>query len=103
MAGQEPVTRERVEGLRAALTVDKPTATKNAVTQSAAPAKDARVPSRRMLTLEAELDGETVSLIVDAAPSEPGCVFIRKRDDARPRTVSASRLKLIGFASGATT
>ncbi len=108
MSDQQQVTRQRVEDLRAILASPLESATLGEMaTSSARGAASADVKhldsanrQRRLLTLQADWDGQTVAVVVDAVPSEPGCVFVRGGVDQRPQVVAASRLKLIGFAVG---
>lgn len=124
LADKAPVTRQRLDDLRtrlmAARSVSSAAAPKAAPVPpmqppqsiTSHPASDADTgmqvasatsmravaPARRLLRLQADLDGTVVDLVVDAVPSQPGYVFVRGHGDARPATVSAARLKLIGFA-----
>jgi hypothetical protein len=108
MSDQQPVTRQRVEDLRAILASPLESATLGEMATSSArgtASADVKQPDsanrqRRLLTLQADLDGQTVAVVVDAVPSEPGCVFVRGRVDQRLQVIAAARLKLIGFAAG---
>lgn len=113
MADQQPVTRERVKALRAALELVE--GVSGALAQSSVPAvvtgmtvnsasaasgpPTALLRQRRVLTLQAKLEGETVAVVLDAVPSEPGCVFVRRPSERRLQAVPACQLALLGFAS----
>jgi hypothetical protein len=48
----------------------------------------------------ADLDGERVVIVADAAPAVDGQVFVRKSDSAKRIAVDAVRLTLLGFTRG---
>ena len=107
----EPITRERIAGLRNTMNDRKASAlipaVDAAVNASAGPTRSADVPGAGTVVpirpeqprhrLEVELDGVAVELIVGQVPPLAGEVFIRGLAGGARRVVAASQLKLLGF------
>lgn len=107
VAGQrEPITRDRLAELRAALT---PQALPN-VTLAASSGAPTANPSRPRLASErsshtdqrihVEFDGQDYQLVVSVAPGQPGHMYVRPLVGGPRRLAPASALKLLGFVGG---
>ena len=119
LADPQPVTRERVKALRSALASveggSDATAKRSAATVASSvigvsaiaaadpatvlPTASSTAPQkqRRMLTLKAKLGDETVTVVLDAVPSERGCVFVRSLPEGNLQAAPAGQLVLLGF------
>lgn len=105
-AQQEPITRDRLAELRAALT---PQALPN-VTLAASSGAPTANPSRPRLASErsshtdqrihVEFDGQDYQLVVSVAPGQPGHMYVRPLVGGPRRLAPASALKLLGFVGG---
>ena len=80
-----------------ATTVMPPTSPPASPSASASASETAPQKQRRMLTLQAKLGDETVAVVVDAVPSEPGCVFVRSLSEGRLQAEAADQLVRLGF------
>jgi ParB family transcriptional regulator, chromosome partitioning protein len=66
----------------------------------AAPAQEsAKPPSKGILRLHVEMEGEDYELVVSVAPSKEGHLYVRPLSGGARRLVAASALKLRGFVS----
>lgn len=110
VAGQrEPITRDRLAELRAALTPQAlPQQTLDHATNSDAPtpAKPSRPraaserSSHTDQRIHVEFDGQDYQLVVSVAPGQPGHMYVRPLVGGPRRLAPASALKLLGFVGG---
>lgn len=106
---QEPITRDRLAQLRAALTPESlPQQSSTPAVQSDAltvmqPSRPTPAPERSSRTdqrIHVEFDGQDYQLVVSVAPGQPGHMYVRPLVGGPRRLAPAAALKLLGFVGG---